>query len=161
MVAIVRLTEEKILEAVDLVNAVFPGVEGEPPKEELPSSIHPEVYPDFFSRTGIRPGLEYWLAIEGEKVVGTIGLYCYNHDAKEAYWLGWFTVAPAKREQGIGSVLLRFAIEEAKRRGKSYLRIYTGDNAEERAAHRLYERNGFRVTGRDPEAEVIYYELKL
>jgi GNAT superfamily N-acetyltransferase len=51
-------------------------------------------------------------------------------------------VAPHERGQGIGKQLLAFSLEEARKTGLPYLRLYTGDDPIEREAQRLYESFG-------------------
>jgi len=50
-------------------------------------------------------------------------------------------VAPAFRSQGIGEAMMRWAIEEARRRG--CFRIQLTSNKVRTRAHRFYERLGF------------------
>ena len=56
------------------------------------------------------------------RIAGIIGLYCYEKDKGEAFWLGWFGVMPDCRRRGIGERLLRFAISKAKKSDKKFLR---------------------------------------
>jgi GNAT superfamily N-acetyltransferase len=96
---------------------------------------------------GISDILGFWGAIDSntKEVLGTTGLYQYNRDAEEAVWLAWFCVAPEARRSGIGSRLLDFSIEEARRSERRYLRLYTSDSRNEAAAQRLYEIRGLKV----------------
>jgi GNAT superfamily N-acetyltransferase len=168
-VEIVGLTKRNLEQAVNLVEKIFPSeYEEEAGKDELPASLNPDAYRDYLERTGITPGLKYWVAVEKGRVIGSVGLYCYKEDQGEADWLGWFCVDEDFRCKGTGTKLLLFAINEAKKHGKEYLRLYTTDDEDELDSHRLYEKYGFKVietkpwTGR-PELNLteFIYELNL
>ena len=114
---------------------------------------------------GVADFLDFWGAIDQEtgRLLGTTGLYQYIRDAAEAVWLAWFCVAPEARRQGIGSQLLDFAIEEARRTGLQYLRLYTSNRSNEAAAQIVYESRGLEVFAKKwrPFHTVIYRELRL
>ena len=165
MIRIEPLIQTRLEEAINLVNLVFPEEIEEPPGEEIPASLEPEKYQDFLLKYQMSD-IRYWLAIDGsDKVAGTVCLYCYEADKAEAFWLGWFCVHPEVRNNGIGTALLRFAINKARTGSKKFLRLYTSTEPNELDAHRLYEKHGFKLTGREPyldsDAEKLYYELKL
>lgn len=112
-----------------------------------------------FSDSLQRPdsGKEYWLAVNKQgKILGMTGLYIDNKDEK-VVWLGWFGVHPQHRHQGLGSILLRFSITEAVKRGFSKLKLYTSSDKNELAAHNLYEKFGFIQSGIDEKADLFYY----
>lgn len=165
MIKIELLTDRTLRETVDLVDKIFPEEEKEPPKLEIPASLNPEKYQNFLLKHQMSD-LRYWVAIDDfEKVVGTIGLYCYDFDEEEAFWLGWFCVDPKARKQDIGTQLLEFSIEKAREQGKTFLRLYTSSHPDESDAHRLYEKHGFVLVGKDLKAygefSKLYYELRL
>ncbi|MHC4118421.1 MAG: GNAT family N-acetyltransferase [Planctomycetota bacterium] len=114
---------------------------------------------------GVADFLDFWGAIDQQtgKLLGTTGLYQYTRDAAEAVWLAWFCVAPEARRSGIGSRLLDFSIEQAKRTGLKYLRLYTSDMANEAAAQILYESRGLKIVRKKwrPFHTTIYRELRL
>ena len=114
---------------------------------------------------GVSDFLDFWGAIDPGtgRLLGTTGLYQYTCDAREAVWLAWFCVEPEVRRRGIGSRLLDFSIEEARRTGLEYLRLYTSDMPSGAAAQVLYESRGLRVTGRKRRLSysVVYRELRL
>lgn len=165
MFRIEPLTEEKLREAVNLVNQVFPNETEEPPGEEIPASLEPEKYQDFLSKYQMSD-IRYWLAIDGSnKVVGTVCLHCYEADKEEAFWLGWFCVRPKVRKNGIGTTLLRFAINRARAEGKKFLRLYTSTEPNELDSHRLYEKHRFKLIKEElypgGKFKKLYYELRL
>lgn len=110
--------------------------------------------------------LTYWIACTQEHpVVGTVGLYSTLPDRETAAWLGWFSVHPNYRQQGIGTQLLTFAIEQVRTQGKQMLKLYTKQHPNEQNAHRLYEQYGF-ITVREVDEpwsshRVIYKSLLL
>lgn len=164
MIKIEPLTEIILKEAISLVNEVFPEQGDEPANLCFQASLNLRGYEEFLSKAGI-PELRYWVANQSGKVLGTVGLYCYKVDKKEAFWLGWFCVAPTVRKQGIGTQLLQFAIKEARKRGKRFLRLYTSTDPNELNAHKLYEKLGFKLAGSKPFGDTgfqkLYYELRL
>lgn len=109
----------------------------------------------------------YWVAIDNnsKKVVGTTGLYSYQEDENQAYWLGYTCVDPDFRGQGIGSKLVDFAITKARQSDKQFLRLYTSTYPDQAVAQILYEKRGFRITREESIEEsnfkMIYRELKL
>jgi GNAT superfamily N-acetyltransferase len=107
----------------------------------------------------------YWVAVEDDKVLGTTGLYGYNQDFHEAYWLGWTCVSPEARGRGIGSKLVDYAIAKAQQSDKSFLRLYTSTHPNEAVAQTLYENRGLKVIGEKAlwgsPYKRIYRELKL
>jgi ribosomal protein S18 acetylase RimI-like enzyme len=106
----------------------------------------------------------YWVYIKDNKVTGIVGLYEMPH-GKEACWLGWFCVDPNYRRQGIGSLLLDYAIGVARKRNKKYLRLYTTTDPNEADAQILYEKKGFKITKQNVQKrgpyDVFYRELRL
>jgi GNAT superfamily N-acetyltransferase len=96
--------------------------------------------------------LAAWLCVDGGAAVAASGLGCpaapearAELDLKpgEALVLNMYT-RPAYRRRGIGAELLRLAIAEARARGASSLRLQPTEDS-----RRLYERAGFRDSGRD------------
>lgn len=114
---------------------------------------------------GIADFLDFWGAVDQStgRLLGTTGLYQCACDADEAVWLAWFCVAPEVRRKGIGSQLLDFSIEAARRTERQYLRLYTSDMSNEAAAQILYENRDFSVTAKKWYLfmSVIYRELRL
>jgi GNAT superfamily N-acetyltransferase len=130
------------------------------------ASLFPVKYEKFLVAVEIST-LNYWLAIDDNtgRVIGTIGLYEYQYDKQEAFWLGWFCVDPELRQMGIGTELLEFAIDGARQAGKKFLRLYSSTDPNESNAHRLYKEYGFVLTKEKdlPNKEFgrLYYELCL
>jgi GNAT superfamily N-acetyltransferase len=83
----------------------------------------------------------FWVAEEGGRVVGSFGLEPAGTEAME---LRRMYVDPSVRRSGIGSKMLRFAEEEARRRKCTRLVLSTSTLQSEAIA--LYEKAGFRRT---------------
>ncbi len=114
---------------------------------------------------GVADFLDFWGAIDRQtgRLLGTTGLYECTCDATEAVWLAWFCVEPEARRSGIGSQLLDFSIEQAKRTERQYLRLYTSDRSTEAAAQLLYESRGLKTVERKRRLfySIIYRQLRL
>lgn len=165
MIKIELLSNETLEEAISLVGTVFPIQAEEPASVAFPASLNPQKFKEILRQYQV-PELKYWVVIDSSgKVVGTIGLYCYENDKHEAFWLGWFCVHPDVRKKGVGTRLLRFSIENARNQGKKFLRLWTSTSPNEQDAHRLYERHEFKLVGEEPLGDTgfnkLYYELKL
>lgn len=63
--------------------------------------------------------------------------------------IGAVFVAPDRWGEGLGRELVEAVFAEARSRGYDRVQLWT--NAANRRAHRLYERHGFRRTGREGE----------
>ena len=85
--------------------------------------------------------LNYWLAVENTHPIGIIGLYGWRSESSIA-WIGWYCVDSTWRRQGVGSLLLKWVIQQARQEGKTQLQVYTTKAS---AACRLYESAGFSV----------------
>ena len=84
----------------------------------------------------------YLVAEDGDEIIGYAGLMAVGPDAD----IQTLAVAPAARHSGVGQRLLDELIDEAARRGCT--RIFLEVAADNEAAQRLYQRNGFEVTAR-------------
>ncbi|MBI2049537.1 GNAT family N-acetyltransferase [Candidatus Roizmanbacteria bacterium] len=91
----------------------------------------------------------YFVAVDGDKVVGEIGWYQDNGSfagealgdrfpyGKNIYWLGHFAVDRPSRNKGIGKLLLKYLEDIIKGLGGRELWVYTDQ------ARGFYEKNGF------------------
>jgi L-amino acid N-acyltransferase YncA len=107
-------------------------------------------------------GQRYWVAVnEQNKVIGITGLYEDRKD-KTVIWLGWHGVHTEHRLYGIGSKLLDYAINEAKKAGYKKLRLFSSlSDPNEQAAHKLYKKFSFVQTGSSKTKDKIYFEKEL
>jgi GNAT superfamily N-acetyltransferase len=82
----------------------------------------------------------FWVAWRGEALVGMFGLETAAPDAME---LRRMYVAPSVRRGGVGGAMLRFAEDEARRRGTGRLELSTSEL--QPAAVGLYRAAGYRL----------------
>lgn len=87
------------------------------------------------------PAITFWLVSVDTRDLGCVAMANKGDYAeiKSMY------VSPAARGKGVGAALLDTLLAEAKAQKLPRLRLETGDDLF--AAHRLYERFGFRVCG--------------
>lgn len=91
-----------------------------------------------------RPGITFWAAWDGPKILGCCALKQLSPTAGE---LKSMRVRSAVRRQGVGAMLVQHVIDEAKRRGYTSLSLETGAMSFFRPAHTLYRRFGFQGCG--------------
>ncbi len=80
----------------------------------------------------------------------------YIQERAEELFLASLEILPAYQRQGIGTLVLRELIAEAKRQGKPVALQVLKAN---RAARSLYQRLGFGVTGENDTHYIMAYEL--
>jgi GNAT superfamily N-acetyltransferase len=149
-----RITSENLAKAIAAAWLIFPyetHAEGFWPEVAYKMAIEQQ-----------NPRFAYYLARDTEKIVGITG-HDPAEDGEPEMWLGWFGVLPTERRKGYGSKILLATCEIISGFGISSFYLYSGDRKEERAAHRLYRRNGLKQIGRgevdgDP---VLYFKTKL
>jgi GNAT superfamily N-acetyltransferase len=93
----------------------------------------------------VNPRSRLWLATtpsQGGQVVGSIAIDGEDLGASQAH-LRWFILDDGCRGQGVGSALLRTAIEFVDQGGFTRTVLWTFKGLD--AARHLYERNGFRL----------------
>lgn len=90
-------------------------------------------------RTVIERGGLIFLAMDGEKMIGSAGLW---KETDTEYELVKMAVDPAYRGQGISKLLLDRCLEEAKKRGAGKIILYS--NSQLTTALKLYAQYGFR-----------------
>ena len=100
---------------------------------------------------------EVWVAVAddgrllgGVTYVGDTASEWAEFDAADEACFRMLAVAEEARGQGAGAALVQACIDRARRDGKARLSLLTTGNMQ--AAHRLYERLGFR---RAPESDMI------
>jgi GNAT superfamily N-acetyltransferase len=110
----------------------------------LKASLTPDKSKEFFKKYDLKT-TKYWIALDSNgNVVGTTGFYALKYDENEAYWLGWYCVDKNLRGMGVGRKLLKFIINEAKKNGKKWLRLYTSKDPNEKRANEIYDKVGFK-----------------
>ena len=82
----------------------------------------------------------FWVAIAGDKLVGTFGL---ERASDDAMGLRRMYVDPCARRRGVARRMLKFAEDECRRRKVSRLELSTAEI--QRAALALYRNAGYRL----------------
>lgn len=83
----------------------------------------------------------FWIALDGEKVIGTIALTDLG-DQKAALRKMFVDAGYRGQQPGVAKLLLSALLGWAKQKG--FRDVYLGTAAPLHAAHRFYEKNGFR-----------------
>ena len=151
------LSFDRLEESNTLRNRVFKYLSLEE-KQTLNASLDSQNYSSILAKLALM-SLEYWVAIYENKVVGLIGLYEETSDHEDSIWLGWYCVDEKYRGLTIGKKLINFAIEEAKKKNKYFLKLYTTLHDEYAVARDLYEKLGFFVTFH--KGKTLHYHLNL
>lgn len=158
------LSYETLDEAIELANMVFPNQGNEPAELCFKGSLNKEEHADFLNKIEVQD-LRYWVAKKQKKVIGISGIYEYWKDMGEASWVGWFCVDPEQRGEGIGTSLLNTVLEEAKKTGKEYLRVYTSTEPNQKTANKMYDKLSFVIFKREDvnwsDYTILYRQLKL
>ncbi len=79
-----------------------------------------------------------FMALDGEKAIGTAGLWKEN---EQEYELVKMSVDPAYRGQGVSKLLLNRCLEEAK--ANKAKKVFLFSNSQLKTALKLYEQYGF------------------
>lgn len=87
-----------------------------------------------------RPGVRVWVAVDGDDLVGTVALARIADGHEE---LKSMRTDPRRRGQGIGTVLLRHAVQRARAGGATRISLETGSMDFFAPARALYRRHGF------------------
>jgi putative acetyltransferase len=87
-----------------------------------------------------KPEVTFWSAWDGSFLVGCGAIKKLDGAHAE---LKSMRTAPSHRGQGIGALVLRFIVEEARQRGYRRMSLETGSMEFFAPARRLYERHGF------------------
>lgn len=128
------------------------------PEEDGTMNILASLDRDLFMRkTGLfyeDDHVKYYIAYDGDEVVGITGIYYYNNDPASA-WLAWFGVLPNKRRKHYGEKILEQTMKLARRKGFEIMRLYT-DAIGNANAIELYKKMGF--TGEKYSAEKLSYD---
>ncbi len=109
----------------------------------------------------------FWVGLEGDRVLGTLGLIDFGQTPGGGGALRKMFLHRDARGSGLAQALLDTLLAHARNQGLPGL--WLGTLPHMRAAHRFYERNGFRPVG--PEAlppefprmvvDTVFYALEL
>jgi GNAT superfamily N-acetyltransferase len=101
-------------------------------------------YLEAFDEMAADPRCDLYVATVGARVVGTFQLTVQRHltyRGGRVAVVEAVEVASDVRGRGLGGAMMRFAVDEARRRGCH--RVQLTSNKRRRDAHRFYERLGF------------------
>ncbi len=98
--------------------------------------------------------VKYYLAYLKNEIVGITGLYSLDKHSDDA-WIGWYGITPKFRNKGLGTKILKWTIEKAKKSGYKTIRLYTDSKGNAKAIN-LYKKLGF--VGEKYNAEVLAYD---
>lgn len=134
---------QKIYDFVYSVRTVEIGWESEP------EDLHD--IPKFY----LKDGGNFWMAVDGEKVVGTIAL---KNMGKDRGYLERMYLAKEYRGTGIAQEMLEKLIEHAKRQGLHEIYLGTSSRPELERAVGFYKKMGFKQIEKLPEDFFDYGE---
>lgn len=89
----------------------------------------------------------FWLAMDGDRIVGSITIDGSRHQTKGAR-LRWFIADENYAGQGLGNLLMTEAIEFCRRNG--FKRVYLRTIVGLRAARHLYDKFDFKLVEEHP-----------
>ena len=107
----------------------------------------PDVYGAGFDAMSAQPGNRLIVALDGEAVIGCLQLTVIHGVAQRGLTRGLIegvAVASAHRNRGVGSAMLRHAVEAARAAGCGVVALTS--NAARVDARRFYERFGFAAS---------------
>ncbi|WP_319529271.1 GNAT family N-acetyltransferase [uncultured Cohaesibacter sp.] len=108
---------------------------------------------------------EFWVAVEGDMVVGTIALEDIGENILALRKV--FVHADYRGSSGLAQRLLATAIDHARSKGIGW--IYLGTTDRMQRAHRFYERSGFEAVNKPdlppnftfPKVDSVFYRLAI
>lgn len=133
------LQAESLSAAQKVAAELFPWEEEH--QQALPASVFPGEHASFYRDRGLDEVRCRVLWLD-DHVAGLAALYSYERH-RDDLWLAWYGLRPMARGLGLGSRLLDVVIDEARREGRSAVRLWTTDEEEYAHAVRLYQRRGF------------------
>ena len=95
------------------------------------------------------PDVTLLLAIDGEEVVGTTTVIVYTTPFWIKARLDEVVVDAGARGKGVGEALVDEALAVGREKGAQVAELQSGRGPNREAAHRLYERLGFRIRDSD------------
>jgi GNAT superfamily N-acetyltransferase len=95
------------------------------------------------------PAVSLLIALEGDEIVGTTTVIVYTTPFWIKARLDEVVVDAAARGKGVGEALVRAALDIGRDRGAQVAELQSGRGEARRAAHRLYERLGFKIRDTD------------
>jgi GNAT superfamily N-acetyltransferase len=135
---------------VEVVTEVTPGVQAA--LARLLPQLNPTLpVPDFqrLRRLVADPAVILLVAKDGEEIVGTTTVIVYTTPFWIKARLDEVVVDSGARGKGVGEALVKAALDVGRGRGAQVAELQSGRGEARRAAHRLYERMGFKIRETD------------
>jgi len=95
------------------------------------------------------PAITLLVAKDGEAIVGTTTVIVYTTPFWIKARLDEVVVDANARGKGVGEALVKAALEIGREKGAQVAELQSGRGAARKAAHRLYERLGFKIRDSD------------
>src|SRR6266513_5417455 len=95
------------------------------------------------------PDVTLLVARDGEEIVGTTTVIVYTTPFWIKARLDEVVVDDSARGRGVGEALVKAALEVGREKGAQVAELQSGRGPAREAAHRLYERLGFRIRESD------------
>jgi GNAT superfamily N-acetyltransferase len=95
------------------------------------------------------PDVTLLVAREGDEIVGTTTVIVYVTPFWIKARLDEVVVDEEARGKGVGEALVKAALEVGRNKGAQVVELQSGRGSNRDAAHRLYERLGFRIRDSD------------
>jgi GNAT superfamily N-acetyltransferase len=95
------------------------------------------------------PAVTLLIARDGEEIVGTTTVIVYTTPFWIKARLDEVVVDAAARGKGVGEALVRAALEIGREQGAQVAELQSGRGQQRDAAHRLYDRLGFKIRDTD------------
>ncbi len=95
------------------------------------------------------PAVTLLVARDGERIVGTTTVIVYTTPFWIKARLDEVVVDAGVRGRGVGEALVKAALDVGRRRGAEVAELQSGRGEARAAAHRLYERLGFKIRETD------------
>ncbi|NEP09444.1 MAG: GNAT family N-acetyltransferase [Symploca sp. SIO2C1] len=121
----------------------------------MKNAIDPDVYQTFYPenwRVSQQKAVEdvcsaedthVWVAIDADSTVGFVAVKLHSEDKMGEIYM--VAVDPDFQARGIGSALIKFALEWMKNAGMSIAMVETGGDPGHAPARHTYEKVGFRL----------------
>ena len=95
------------------------------------------------------PAVTLLIAVDGDTIFGTTTVIVYTTPFWIKARLDEVVVDDSARGKGVGEALVKAALEIGRERGAQVAELQSGRGPNREAAHRLYERLGFRIRESD------------
>ena len=95
------------------------------------------------------PAVTLLVALDGDEVIGTTTVIVYTTPFWIKARLDEVVVDASARGKGVGEALVKAALEAGRARGAQVAELQSGRGPNRDAAHRLYERLGFKIRDSD------------